>query len=103
MFGVIALFISQFEIIVGERWERRLWREERPERVAAVGVQRRRTVAKAHTGHRNRGATLALPVADKARGLSVPRSNLDAAVRGKERVGHRKRGATGAPPKVATL
>ena len=27
----------------GERWERRLWREERPERVAAVCVQRRRT------------------------------------------------------------
>ena len=27
---------------------------ERPERVAAVGVQRSRTVGKAHTGHRNR-------------------------------------------------
>ena len=27
---------------------------KRPERVAAVGVQRRRAVAKAHTGHRNR-------------------------------------------------
>ena len=38
----------------GERWERRLWREERPERVAAVCVQRRRAVAKAHTGNRNR-------------------------------------------------
>ena len=27
---------------------------KRPERVAAVGVQRRRAVAEAHTGHRNR-------------------------------------------------
>ncbi len=41
---------------MGERWERGLWREERPERVAAVGVQRRRLVAKAHTGYRNRGS-----------------------------------------------
>ena len=47
----------------GERWERRRWREERPERVAAVGVQRSRTVGKAHTGHRNRGAMGAPPVA----------------------------------------
>ena len=38
----------------GERWERCLWQMKRPERVAAVCVQRRRTVAKAHTGHRNR-------------------------------------------------
>ena len=38
----------------GERWERRLWREERPERVAAVGERRRRTVGKERTGHRNR-------------------------------------------------
>ena len=38
----------------GERWERRLWREERPERVAGVGVQRSRTVGKAHTGYPNR-------------------------------------------------
>jgi len=29
------------------------WQEERPERVAAVGVQRWRAVDKAHTGHRN--------------------------------------------------
>ena len=29
----------------GERWERRQWREERPERVAAVGEGRRRTDA----------------------------------------------------------
>ena len=27
--------------VVGERWERRRWREERPERVAAVGEGRR--------------------------------------------------------------
>ena len=39
---------------IGERWERRLWREERPERVAAVGEQRSCTDSKAHTGHRNR-------------------------------------------------
>ena len=30
----------------GERWERRRWRMKRPERVAAVGEGRRRTVAK---------------------------------------------------------
>ena len=41
----------------GEQWERRLWRKKRPERVAAVGVQRSRTVGKAHTGHRNREAS----------------------------------------------
>ena len=40
----------------GERADCRLWREEEGERVAAVGVQRRRAVAKAHTGHRNRAA-----------------------------------------------
>ena len=45
------------KIIVGERWERCLWQMKRPERVAAVCVQRRRTVAKAHTGHRNRAMT----------------------------------------------
>ena len=33
----------------------------------------------------------ALPVAEKARVLSVPRSTIDAGVRAKERVGHRKR------------
>ena len=38
----------------GERWERRLWREERPERVAAVGERRSRIVGKESTGHRNR-------------------------------------------------
>ena len=32
----------------GERWERRRWREERPERVAAVCVQRRRSRQGAH-------------------------------------------------------
>ena len=41
----------------GERWERRLWREERPERVAAVGERRSRTVGKESTGHRNRDCT----------------------------------------------
>ena len=38
----------------GERADCRQWREEGGERVAAVGVQRSRTVGKAHTGHRNR-------------------------------------------------
>jgi len=38
----------------GERCDRCLWQEKRAERVAAVCVQRGRTVAKAHTGHRNR-------------------------------------------------
>ena len=38
----------------GERWERCQRQIQRPERVAAVGVQRRRSVAKAHTGYRNR-------------------------------------------------
>ena len=38
----------------GERWERCLWQKKRPERVAAACVQRRRAVAKAHTGNRNR-------------------------------------------------
>ena len=30
---------------IGERWEHRRWRKERPERVAAVGGRRRRVVA----------------------------------------------------------
>ena len=38
----------------GERWERRRWREERLERVAAVGERRSRAVGKESTGHRNR-------------------------------------------------
>ena len=38
----------------GERWERCRWQMKRPERVAAVGVQRSRTDGKAHTGHPNR-------------------------------------------------
>ena len=38
----------------GERWERRRGREERPERVAAVGERRSHIVGKESTGHRNR-------------------------------------------------
>jgi len=38
----------------GERCDRRQWRKKGAERVAAVGGQRRRIVAKAHTGYRNR-------------------------------------------------
>ena len=45
---------GQLPIDNGERWERCLWQMKRPERVAAVCVQRRRSVVKAHTGHRNR-------------------------------------------------
>ena len=45
----------------GKQGERRLWREERPARVTAVGVQRRLTEVKAHTGYRNRGLPLSLP------------------------------------------
>ena len=36
-----------------ERGERCRWQMKRPERVAAVGVQRSCAVGKAHTGHRN--------------------------------------------------
>ena len=39
---------------LGERPDRRRWREEGGERVAAVGVQRSRSDGKTHTGHRNR-------------------------------------------------
>ena len=38
----------------GERGERCRRQIKRPERVAAVGVQRSRSVGKAHTGYRNR-------------------------------------------------
>ena len=38
----------------GERPDRRRWRMQGGERVAAVCVQRRRAVGKAHTGYRNR-------------------------------------------------
>ena len=38
----------------GERWERRRWREERPERVAAVDRWGRRSAANEDAGHRNR-------------------------------------------------
>ena len=38
----------------GERCERRRWRMKGAARVEAVGVQRRRAFAKAHTGHRDR-------------------------------------------------
>ena len=46
--------LADLRVPGGERGERRQWREERPERVAAVGAPRSRTVGKAHTGHRNR-------------------------------------------------
>ena len=38
----------------GERWERRLWREERPERVAAVDRCQGAPSTQADVGHRNR-------------------------------------------------
>ena len=40
---------------VRERWERCRWQIQRPERVAAVCMQRSHIVGKAHTGHRNSG------------------------------------------------
>ena len=45
---------------LGKRGERRRWREERPERSAAVGVQRSRFIGKAHTGLQN-GAFALVP------------------------------------------
>ena len=42
---------------LGERGDRCQWQIKEAERVAAVGVQRRRAVAEAHTGHRNRDRT----------------------------------------------
>ena len=50
----------------GERWERRLWRIQRPERVAAVDSRRWHIHAEENVGHRNRGAMGAPPVADTA-------------------------------------
>ena len=41
-------------LLLGERTERCQWQMKRGERVAAVDVQRRHTVAKAHIGYRNR-------------------------------------------------
>ena len=41
----------------GERWERCRWQVKRPERVAAVGERRSRTVGKESTGHRNRNCS----------------------------------------------
>ena len=40
----------------GERWERRLWREERPERVAAVDKIEEKRKPEDFIGHRNRTA-----------------------------------------------
>ena len=45
---------AKMQIESGERWERRRWRGKRPERVAAVGVQRSRFVGKVYTGYRNK-------------------------------------------------
>ena len=54
-YGIALLsFRASAHTGVGERWEHRLWRIQRPERVAVVGVQRSRTVGKAHTGYHNR-------------------------------------------------
>ena len=41
----------------GERWERRQWREERPERVAAIGERGSRTVGNESTEYRNRNCS----------------------------------------------
>ncbi len=42
---------------LGERGERRRWREERPERVAAVYIFKAAVTAAENIGHRNRGDT----------------------------------------------
>ena len=39
----------------GERWERRLWREERPERSAAVYIFKAAQTAAENIGYRKRG------------------------------------------------
>jgi hypothetical protein len=38
----------------GERWERRLWRDKRPERVAAVDKIKEKRKPEDFIGHRNR-------------------------------------------------
>ena len=48
----------------GERWERRRWREERPERVAAVDRCQGAPPTQADVGHRNRETTNNLIYAD---------------------------------------
>ena len=60
----------------GERWERCRWQMKRPERVAAVGERRSRSVGKESTGHRNRTAGASpcptLPPASEANPLRIP-------------------------------
>ena len=78
----------------GERRERCRWQVKRPERVAAVGERRSRTVGKESTGHRNRSALtaksfvtsaiillptpiLSRPPQDPSRPLRVPEELMD--------------------------
>ena len=42
---IVGVHVLNFCVRDGERWERRLWRIQRPERVAAVGEGRRRPIA----------------------------------------------------------
>ena len=44
--SIVGVYVLNFCVRDGEQWERRRWRIQRPERVAAVGEGRRRTVAK---------------------------------------------------------
>ena len=55
----------------GVRWERRLWRKKRPERVAAVGKDRARLAGDGTAGHRNRKQVEPVPYNEKEPGLSL--------------------------------
>ena len=57
--GLIGDYISK-----GERWERRLWRGERPERVAAVDKIKEKRKPEDFIGHRNRTPGTIIPTAD---------------------------------------
>ena len=67
--GTVRWTVPATSSETGERRERCRGQMKRPERVAAVGVQRRRAVAEAHTGHRNRGLPLSALCADAYRVL----------------------------------
>ena len=50
----------------GERWERRLWRNKRPERVAAVGRKQVCLSDAVFAGHRNRKQVELFPITKKS-------------------------------------
>jgi len=61
------------EADLGERWERRLWRMKRPERVAAVGRCQGAPSTQADAGYRNRKALTVQPFGTGLFRYSVPR------------------------------